>query len=400
MRILHIVNVGVEAGGAEKSVRIIAEGLRARGHEAYVLATDHMFDDSLPRIADELIPAIRGGAVRRLTGFFWNARAHAETRRVLREFRPDCVHLHTIGEFSPSVLAATRSLPRVVTVHGPEDWTLELLRWNLASAAGGGPLTAADRARLLYLRFLQRPAYLLWLRRVELIIAPSEYFAAAVRRDAGGVPVRVLANGIEPLATATRTAPVDVAPVDGRHVLYAGRLTRVKGVHVLVDAIGRLREHGVQARLTIVGDGDERDALQARAAALVEQGAVEFLGWRDQGFVTGLMARAAVVVIPSLWPENFPTVALEALQAGRPLIASRVGGLPELVGEDNGGLVPAGDPAALAEMLAGVLGDAARLERLGAGSLARAAAYEVEPFIDRVIECYRELCGSGRRGEP
>ena len=386
MRILQIVNVGVEAGGAEKSVRIITEGLRARGHEVRVLATDHMYDESRTRIADELVPAVRGGAAARLAGYFWNRRGYAETRRVVREFRPDCVHLHTIGEFSPSVLAATRSLPRVATVHGPEDWTLELLRWNLASAARGGALSPPDRLRYLYLRFLQRPAYLLWLRRIDRILAPSGYFAAAVRRDAGRVPVQVLANGIEPLA------PMEASgPAEAHHVLYAGRLTRVKGVHVLVEAVRRLHERGVKVRLSIVGDGDERGGLEAAAGELVGQGVVEFLGWRDQAFVSRLMARAAVVVIPSLWPENFPTVALEALQAGRPLIASRVGGLPELVGADNGALVPAGDPAALADALERVLGDVAGQDALGAGSSARAAAYEVEPFLDRIVECYREI---------
>jgi glycosyltransferase involved in cell wall biosynthesis len=100
-----------------------------------------------------------------------------------------------------------------------------------------------------------------------------------------------------------------------------------------------------------------------------------------------------VVALPSLWPENFPTVALEALQAGRPLIASRVGGLPELVGEDNGALVPAGDAAALADALERVLGDAVEQDRLAAGSLARAGSYGVEAFLDRIIACYEEISG-------
>jgi glycosyltransferase involved in cell wall biosynthesis len=429
MRILQVVNVGVEAGGAEKSVRIITEGLRARGHEVRVLATDHRFDLALPRIADEFVPAVRGGALGRLAGYFWHRRAYTQTRRLVRAFRPDCVHLHTIGEFSPSVLAATRSVPRVATVHGPEDWTLELLRWNLASAARGGALSLPDRLRYLYLRFLQRPAYLFWLRRIELILAPSEYFATAVRRDAGRVPVRLLANGIEPAAEApapepdpaetetaetetaeNETAEGDASPSDpaendpakpdradaAHHVLYAGRLTRVKGVHVLVDAVALLQARGVRVRLSVVGDGDERAGLEAAAAGLVEAGAAEFLGWRDQAYVTGLMARSAVVVIPSLWPENFPTVALEALQAGRPLIASRVGGLPELVGPDNGALVPAGDAAALADALEQLLGDASAQAALGAGSLARAGGYAVEPFLDRITACYRELAALGR----
>jgi glycosyltransferase involved in cell wall biosynthesis len=388
MRVLHIVNVGFEAGGAEKSVRIIAEGLRARGHEIHVLSTDHLIDGSQDCFADTVVPAVTGGAAARLAGYFWNRQAYRATRRLIARFRPDCIHLHTIGEFSPSVLAATRGLPRVLTVHGPEDWTLKLLRWNLASATRGGALSPADRARYLYLRFMQRPAYLLWLRHIDRIITPSEYFAGAVRRDVGKVPITVLANGIEDLTGGENATLPDPDPY---HVVYVGRLTRVKGVHVLLDAVRRLQEQGIKARLSVVGDGDERAVLESAAAELLATGAATFHGWQSQDSVTRLVSSAAAVAIPSLWPENFPTVALEALQLGRPLIASRVGGLPELVGEDNGMLVPPGDPARLAAALASVLGDERRQAALSQGSNARARGYRVDAFLDNLLACYREI---------
>jgi glycosyltransferase involved in cell wall biosynthesis len=289
------------------------------------------------------------------------------------------------------VLAATRSVPRVLTVHGPEDWTLRLLRWNLASATRGEALSPADRARALYLRFLQRPAYLLWLRRIERIITPSEYFAESVRPDAGRVPISVIANGIEQLPdTGSAAEP------DPQRVLYVGRLTRVKGVHVLIEAVRRLHEQGTDGsqpavRLDIVGDGEQRPDLESAAADLVAAGLVRFHGWQEQKAVSEAVSRAAAVVIPSLWPENFPTVALEALQLGRPLIASQVGGLPELVGPDNGVLVPAGDAARLAEAVASVVGGGAvRQAELGRGSLERAKRYGVEEFLDNIERCYSE----------
>lgn len=386
MRLLQVVNVGFEAGGAEKSVRIIAEGLRARGHQVHILATDHLIDGSQECFADTVIPAVAGGPAARLAGYFWNRRSYRAARQLIRAFRPDCVHLHTIGEFSPSILAATRGLPRVLTVHGPEDWTLKLLRWNLASATRGGELSAADRARYLYLRFMQRPAYRLWLRQIDQIITPSAYFAEAVRCDAGTVPIAVLANGIEELSGSD-----DRAIPEPDHVVYVGRLARVKGVHVLIDAMRRLHDQGIKARLSVIGDGDERPALESAAAELIDSGVVQFHGWQSQDSVTRLVSSAAAVVIPSLWPENFPTVALEALQLGRPLIASRVGGLPELVGEDNGVLVPPGDPARLAAALASVLGDERRQAALGQGSKARAQSYGVESFLDSLLAHYQEI---------
>ncbi|MQY12765.1 D-inositol-3-phosphate glycosyltransferase [Streptomyces sp. RB5] len=383
MRVLQIVNLGFEAGGAEKSVRLIADGLTDRGHHVHVIATDLLAAGRDDVFAGELVPHVTGGPLRRLLGYFWHRPAYRQVRRAVRDFRPDVVHLHTIGEFSPAVPAATRGVPRVLTVHGPEDWTLNLLRWNLPSAVRGGRLSAADRARYCYLRFLQRPAYLPWIRRLDLVLAPSRYFADAVRPDTGRVPVAVLPNGI------TRDAvPLPVTAPD--RVVFAGRLEPVKGVHVLLAAFRRVLAVHPGARLTVVGDGSDRPRLEAAAADLP---GVEFRGWVGPAEVRDCLRDAAVVALPSLWPENFPTVALEALQLGRPLLASRVGGLPELVGDDNGLLVPPGDTAALADALTGLLGDQERLRRLGEGSAARAGRYDAGVFLDALEAHYGKVAG-------
>ncbi|WP_330455745.1 glycosyltransferase family 4 protein [Streptomyces sp. NBC_00820] len=376
MRILQIVNIGQEAGGAEKSVRLITDGLRARGHEIRVVATD-LLSDGGQVFADELVPAISGHAVRRFTRKLWYRQAYRQVSHVVRAFAPDCVHLHTIGEFSPSVLAATAGVPRLLTVHGPEDWTRSLLRWNLPSAVDGR-LTPPDALRYAYLRWVQRPAYLPRLRRVDRVLAPSRYFADSVRADfPARVPVHVLPNGV-PGTVAAR--PLRTA----ENVLYVGRLERVKGVDVLLEAFGRLD----RGRLTVVGDGTDRSRLERLAGPRVT-----FTGWLDEAGVAERLTDASVVVLPSLWPENFPTVALEALRTGRALVASRVGGLPELVGDDNGALVPAGDAEALAGALRGLLGDRAGLERRGAASAVRAHRYTVEVFLDALEQHYKEVAG-------
>lgn len=390
MRILQIVNIGFEAGGAEKSVRILRDGLTARGHEVRVAASTKLLTGAEQVFADLLIPAIPGRGAAKARGYLWYQTAYRRMGELVAEFRPDCVHLHTIGEFSPAVLAATRGLPRVLTVHGPESWTRELLRWNLPSATRDGSLAPADRALLAYLRLVQRPAYLPLIRRVDRVLAPSRYFAEAVRPDVGRVPVHVLANGIEPTAAAS--------PVSGvRHAVYVGRLERVKGVHHLIEAQRRVLEALPDARLTIVGDGTERANLESGAADLVAAGNVRFLGWQDAAGVAEQLESASVVVLPSLWPENFPTVALEALQLGRPLVGSRVGGIPELIGPDNGALVEPGDPAELARELTRLLGDPELLRDLGQASAKRSAAYGVEEFLDAVLVHYRDVVDSAKR---
>jgi glycosyltransferase involved in cell wall biosynthesis len=381
VRILQIVNIGFEAGGAEKSVRILRDGLRARGHDVRAVATTKLLTGEQEVFADWLIPAIAGRGAAKARGYLWYQAAYRQIKQILAEFDPECIHLHTIGEFSPAGLAATRGYPRLLTIHGPESWTRDLLRWNLSSATGAGALSPADRALLTYLRLVQRPAYLPLVRRVDRVLAPSRYFAEVVRADVGRVPVHVLPNGIERIA-----AP---SPVTGvRHLVYVGRLERVKGVHVLLDACRRLLGQLPGLRLTIVGDGRERAALESGAHDLLSAGAVRFLGWQGEAAVAGHLASASVVVLPSLWPENFPTVALEALQLGRPLAGSRVGGIPELVGPDNGALVEPGDPAGLARELLRLLSDQDLLRAMGRASAERSARYDVEGFLDGIEAHY------------
>lgn len=383
MRICQIVNVGFEAGGAERSVRLLSEGLHARGHDVLVIATDHLLDGTQDVFADILVPAVRGGALKRLTGYFWHGPAYRLVRSAVREFRPDVVHLHTIGEFSPAVLAATRGPARVLTVHGPEDWTLRLLRWNLRSAATGAPrLSRGDTARLAYLRHLQRPAYLTGIRRLETLVTPSRFLAGQVLVDAGLVPVRVVPNGIR----LPSSAPMPSRP----EVLFVGRFQRVKGAHVLVRAFGRIAAHHPGARLTLVGDGPDRAELE-RLAADAPAGSIRFAGWLSGDALAQAYREAAVVAIPSIWPENFPTVALEALGTGRPVLASAVGGIPELVRSGhNGVLVPPGDEDALADALGDLLGDPARRAAMGEASAAAAPTYAAEAFVDRMENCYTE----------
>ncbi|GIE86484.1 glycosyltransferase family 4 protein [Actinoplanes regularis] len=384
MRILQVVNIGYEAGGAERSVRLITDGLIERGHDVEVLATD-LLSAGQRVFAHHLVPSIRGSAPRRFVRKLWYQQAYDRARAVLDDFEPDCVHLHTIGELSPSVLAATARIPRLLTVHGPEDWTLNLLRWNLASATGPGGLSVADRARYAYLRFVQRPAYLPKLRGIDRIITPSRYFADAVTPDVGAERTYVVPNGIERTA---RPTPIR----DTANLLFVGRLEHVKGVEILLRAFREITKEHPRARLTIVGDGTDRERLETEFADLRSAGTVVFTGWLSSAAVTEQVSAASVVVLPSLWPENFPTVALEAMQAGRPMVASRVGGLPELVAEDNGVLVPPGDPAALATALNGLLGRADLLNRLGAASAARADRYDRDRFLDALEQHYREVC--------
>lgn len=388
VRIVQIVNMGFEYGGAEKSVRLLAEGLTARGHEVCVIAVDRPADGQ-PVFADHLVPAIGGGPIRSALGYFWHQPAYRQVRRILRRFQPDLVHFHTIHEFSPAVLAAARDYPRLLTARVSEHWMLKTLRWNLPDATASGRLSALDTIRYLRLRYIQRPAWRAWLGGLDRALALSAFMADTIRGDLRGVPVYVVPNGSE--------GGFNVEPLeDTWHIVFTGRLEQVKGAHILLDAFRRISAEHPDARLTIIGDGSQRGRLEAAAADLVAAGRVEFRGRLGQPQIARCLRSCAVVAVPSLWPEVFGRVALEAMQTGRAVVASRAGGLPELVDERNGRLVEPGDVGALAKALAELLGDRPLLERLGAQSARRAKDFAMDAVLDQHEAHYTAVLAGSR----
>jgi glycosyltransferase involved in cell wall biosynthesis len=213
-----------------------------------------------------------------------------------------------------------------------------------------------------------------------VFICPS-HFLAGKMAAAGVYPdrLRVLANFVDVPAPAPRAHP-------GQGVLYAGRLSREKGVDVLVEALARL--DGVQ--LDLAGDGPERPSLQALAAARAP-GRVRFHGRLPKARVLELMRSAAVAVMPSRCHENQPMAVLEAFASGLPAVVTRLGGMPELVTPGQDGLVVApDDPAALAAALAGLAADPARALAMGRAARAKAElAFAPARHLERLDELYR-----------
>jgi len=252
----------------------------------------------------------------------------------------DVVHAHWLAA---GAVAATLPVPYVVQVWGTD-------------------LHLARRAPLL-----ARPI----LRRAYAVVAASRALADEARA-LGARDVRVIPSGVE--------IPERVGePDDPPHILYAGRLAPEKGVEELAEAARGLP-------LVVVGDGLLRDRLPQ---------AVGFVPPSELG---AWFERAAVVVVPSR-REGYGVVAREALAYGRPVVATRVGGLPEAV-EDGvtGLLVPPNDPAALRAALTRLLGDKELRERLGAAARERARTqFSHEAAAAALVELYREASERRRR---
>ena len=233
-------------------------------------------------------------------------------------------------------------------------------------------------------------------RLADRVLAPSAATAAEIERDYGVRGVAVVPNvtgRVHPshviLSEAkdldgeeesqARTDPAPAPGAEGRAtaseppraapLLFVGRLRIRKGVEVLLEALARLVESaggpGTEARLAIAGDGEHRAALEERVRELGLGEQVEFLGRRSAAEVRSLLAAARALVVPSIY-EGMPLVVLEAMEAGAPVVASRVSGIPEVVADgETGWLVPPEDPEALAAALREVLADPAEAARRG-----------------------------------
>jgi glycosyltransferase involved in cell wall biosynthesis len=170
----------------------------------------------------------------------------------------------------------------------------------------------------------------------------------------------------------------------GPLVLYAGKRSLGKGTRVLLDALDAIREEVPGVRFAFAGKG---------TMLLPDAPDVHALGQLPQATLFALYRAADVVVSPSIWPEPLSRVILEAMWAGRPVVASAVGGSPELVEHgETGLLVPKGDARALAAAVAELLRDPGRRERMGKAAAARAATeFDEEHLVASLLDAYESL---------
>jgi glycosyltransferase involved in cell wall biosynthesis len=360
-RICYVI--GTTAGGTARHVEMLARGCAQRSlmvsllgpASARGLFPDVTFD--AVDIAQRPRPARDAASVLRL-------------RRLLARHAPDVVHAHgqRAGALAALALAGRRRREgpaTVVTVHN--------------SAPPGVTSRAVYRA-------LEQ----LTARQADAVLCVSPDLADRMRRaGARDVSLAVVPapHAVLPSADAVGRARADIDAGGRPIVLAVGRLAPQKGFDVLIDAMTILRGRDPAPVLVIAGDGPLAGQLAGRSRAAGTD--VRFLGQRAD--IPVLLAAADVVAVPSRW-EGQPLIVQESLQAGRPLVASRAGGISGLTGEDAALLVPPGDPAALASAVRVLLDDHALARALAAAALARARALPSESeAVDAAMAVYDRL---------
>jgi glycosyltransferase involved in cell wall biosynthesis len=352
VRVLH-VDPERGWGGGEVQVALLVRELARRGHESVVAAPS----------ASPLGQAIAGAGVRLVD---CPIASHVDLRMVPRLRRlaheVDVVHFHTARAHAMAPWLGGLGVRRIVTR-------------RMDYAPRGGPWV-----RHLYNRAVDR-----------VIAISGGVRAALVAAGVDPARIRVVPSGIDldaftvsPAARAALRHEWNVADADVVAIVV-GVLEPRKGHVTLLDAATRLRD--MRLRYVFCGTGSLDAALRADAAARGLD--VRFLGFRDD--VARCLAAADVAILPSLH-EGLGVAALEAMAAGRPVVASRVGGLAEVVADgETGRLVPSGDPTALAAALASLASAPDVRARMGRAGLARVAAhYSSTAMAEGTLACYTE----------
>ena len=371
MRVTFVSEEWQRNGGAGAYLRRLAAALAARGDAVQVVHADR---------AGVPLPGVTDVCLDQLVAFASSPARHAATSAALEAvaaFRPDVVHVHRC--FNVDLEAALRARYRTTkTLHVYDFCPTNTKYHHALDRECAHPTGALCLPRMAYKRCTtsRRPQVWLGMQRQVRVVNRSNAEYARLIVASAHVARQAVASGYPADQVAVVPYFVDVtaeAPPSGeRLILTAGRLVREKGFDLFIDALAHVP---APWRAIIAGDGMERERLESRARDARLGGSIEFVGWQSADAMEAWHRRAAVVVMPSRWPEPSGIVGLEAMAHGRPAVAFAVGGIPEWLDHGVTGLLaPPLDAAALGGAIGTLLADPAAALRMGNQARARAAA--------------------------
>ncbi len=404
MRILVATHHRGLVGGAETYLQALLPLLVDRGHEVAVLAEAPITPGAGG--IDALVPGIRSWITREVGG--------PAALDGVAGWRPEVVFQHGVVDFKLEAFLAA-SYPSILFAHAYYGTCISGTKRHAFPAVRmcARPFGPACLANYLPRRCggmnpaSMVAAYSLQARRLGIlgrycrILVASRHMEAEYLRQ-GVPPARLRVAPYFPTRVSDDPTPPAPRPTTGT-ILMAGRLTTLKGGHLLVPAVRLASERlGKPLRLVVAGHGPERDRLEAVARRHGVE--VRMVGWVDAAELTTLMRQADVLAVPSTWPEPFGIVGIEAGCVGLPAVGFAVGGIPEWLRPGfSGELAPAAPPTArgLAAALERALALPQHHQRLREGAWRTARSYTAQSHLDALDDAFSgAVRESGRFQEP
>lgn len=347
-------------GGVERYVETVARELTRLGWRVVIATTGENQDRRPDRLPDSAIEVRYLKAWGRVSNTPVGVHWHSDLCRIIREDGVDVVNAHApVPGLADVAERAAGTVPFVLTYHA-------------------GPMTKKRAAVNLGLRAYEQLVVRRTVGRSSALICSSTYVREFLRPFCHSIPVEVIPPGVD-IAHYQRDEKAR-----RRNLLFVGSLersTRYKALDSLLDALALLQAQGDNVELDVVGDGSARPEFEAQCAALEISDRVTFHGAAGPDRLKSFYQNASALVVPSRF-DSFPTVIVEALACGTPVIASRVGGIPTVVRhEGNGLLVEPGGVEEIASAVRRLTGDrqlAAALGREGRRTVEQALTSEIQ----------------------
>jgi glycosyltransferase involved in cell wall biosynthesis len=362
-KVLHLI-ANLEIGGTEG--QLVQFASRSTMPERHHVACFYSIGDLASEFPTE--PIWLGKIGRRLADALRDLGVLQNLRRTIVDGRFDLVHAH----LGLSEVMAAMVTPRRVPI----------------VASRRGQNRGFERNRVL--KLIEGMGH----RRADVLICNSEYLAALTsREDRWPPPTPVIHNAVDLERFARVPYPGKAEPT----IAVVANLHPYKGHERLVRALSFVRAQLPAARLVVVGEGVGRQGIRSLVAELGLADAVTFVG--AVADPAPYMAAAHVVALTSDH-EGFPNALLEAMAVGRPVVATNVGGIPELVRDGLDGFLTSADPAEIAARLSEVLGDRSLGERMGRSAHERAATFTWDRVVRETEDVYRQVLARRGDGRP
>lgn len=369
MKILQVNKFNYIRGGAEKYFIELSRELQKAGHQVAIFSMHHPKNNSSPwskyfvsrlsfnegKLRDKILAPGR---------ILYSFEAKRKFKKIIEEFKPDVVHIHNIyHQISPSILSVARKckIPVIMHLH---DYKLICPNYQLfvdnkiCYRCKGQKYYNCLKHNCFKQSFLQsflatiemyfhHKILNIYKKNIDCFVAPSRFMRdTVVGFGVSPEKVKVVYNFSEKLS---ETGFGGDANSDESYGLYFGRLSREKGVDVLLKSLPLLKN---KINIKIVGSGPEEGKLKELKSHLGLDDFVNFTGPKFGPELFDIISKARIIFLPSVWAENMPLVLLESLSMGKIVVASKTGGLPELIKDgESGFLFKNGDYSDLAEVI-------------------------------------------------
>ena len=390
LKILIINDKGFLFGGAEVRLLNQKRELMRRGHVVRIFSSN--FDYGKKNFSDYRFSGFNVNEKSIIKWFnqIFNLRSYFKLKEILKEFKPDIIHIFNIYyQVSPSVLKCLKNIPTIMSICSYEMicpmGAVPASSVKCNYKFGKQCLKCIGSFKGYYYEKIKQKVYKILLNNIDIFVAPSKNIKKNfIKQDFINSKIITIYNGIK----LFKYSEVK----DTKKILYVGRLYKEKGVEYLLNAIPLIFKKIPKVRCDIVGDGPERERLERLVKKLKLSKNVKFLGKIAYEKIEECYRRSTVVVIPSICPEAFCLVGLEAMSVGRAVVGTNIGAIPEWLEDGRTGfLVEPKNYKDIANKIIKLFENQKLLKMMGERAHIRVEKFSIEEYVKNLERLYEKI---------